>query len=175
MGLHIIWPMQDYSYSWIEVYPPLEHLSGTQEWLETGIDSGPQKRSGSPKRRMLVKAKTKTKIAPLPVHTDPISQEDDCFPVTQKSPSLCWTWAMPMLSMRKSPHSPTELINCQGQLQNWLHGVCGQSHIAGHPLLSRILSSWVPCKRKMSQWLTRPKTIIGRKTIYVCIDLGRWH
>lgn len=57
---------------------------------------------------------------------------------------------MTMLQMRKSPHSPTELINCQGQLQNWLHSVCGESHVAVSPLLSRILASGVPCKKNVA-------------------------
>lgn len=142
--------MQNYSCSWIEVSSPREHMSVAREWLETGIFSGPQKHSGShyaPKRRALVKAKTKTKTAPLPAHTDPISQEDGCFLVTREE-SIFVLSLDSVLQTRKSPHSPTKLINCQGQLQNGLHSVCGQSHIAVNPLLSRILASWVSCKRK---------------------------
>lgn len=86
----------------------------------------------------------------------------------RKSPSLCWTWTMTVLQMRKSPHSPTKLINCQGQLQNGLHSVCGQSHIAVNPLLSRILASWVSCKKK-NVALTNQTADHYRKKSNLCV------
>lgn len=150
MGLYIIWPMQNYSYSWIEVYPPREHMSVIQEQLETGIDSGPQKHSGShyaPRRRTLLKTKTKKSTFLFPRTLYPkkmavflVTQEESIFVL-----NLDYDYAP---DEEESSHSPTELINWQGQLQNWLHSVCGQSHIAVNPLPSRFLSSWVPCKKK---------------------------
>lgn len=72
---------------------------------------------------------------------DPISQEDGCFLVTQEETIFVLNLDYDYAPDKKESSQPVELINCQGQLQNWLHSVCGQSHIAVNPLPSRFLSS----------------------------------